>query len=235
MSRIPGYHIRILVATVTMSVVAMAGLAFLYNNSKLMNEIPYDNHDSKPSNTTVSEGVTILYPADYRYTDGDAVVVIDIGNASEYKSESSFEMLRGVAVQAQKLSSDGISVVCISRGTAGSDEMNHFLNENECCMYIALKASSGEATTAYYNDTYFIPGLNSVTLADTLEKNELAALGGHGKLVRTDDELILNMTVPAAAVTIGNEGAFDSMEEYTRYAADALNESIDTALNTLRL
>ncbi len=104
------------------------------------------------------------------------------------------------------------------------------------------KNSKIYGTETVYNDLFFIPQFGSIELADILEKSVVTAISGKALgLIKADEdeEVILQATVPAAAIRIGyitnsQEAILLSRDDYAQKVADGIYEAVMASYEMLQ-
>ncbi len=106
-------------------------------------------------------------------------------------------------------------------------------------MLIRIEVSGNEnsklyGTTAVYNSQFFIPGFGNVELADLLEREVVTSISGKaGGLLEaaSEDEVIGDATVPAAAIRVGyltnsQEAILLQREDYIERIAEGMYNAV---------
>lgn len=180
----------------------------------------------------------------------DRIVVLDAGHGGSDEGirqngivESEFCMELAERVKA-KLETEGICVY-LTRGVGENPDMIRrasFAQETEADLFLSIHLSEGEeyGISAYYNDTYFIPGLNNVMFADYLVKETSAAVNNRGTGVfaveQTDAELLCAVETIAARLDLGcpadlQEAALLKRDDYKDDLAEGISRAIQECLD----
>lgn len=141
----------------------------------------------------------------------DKIVVLDAGNE---KAQITTEVLNKLRARLSQSQTD-LKVYCTGIDSADStpEKKVAFANELKADMFISIQVTDEKESLeqqgieTIYNPTFFIPGLNSITLSDTLEQNvcrKTGALAGGMIEGRKEDVLVSTATVPASIIRIGN-------------------------------
>lgn len=138
---------------------------------------------------------------------------MDIGNSGGGIQEKNIT-LEVMEKVRERLKDTDIRVYCTRTDdvTVPVEKRAEFANELTADLLVSIRAGADNSNEkvfgiqAFYNGTYFIPYFGNVQLADLLERNTVAAVGGKANgLFETEDEegLLQSLQMPAAAIEIG--------------------------------
>lgn len=149
----------------------------------------------------------------------DRIVVIDAAyGAEEYGVAANGAFGKDITLNIarslkEKLDATDIKIYYTRMDDSNPAERRRFnlAGATKADMLIRIEIGASENTKVYgteavYNSRFFIPRFGSVELADLLEREVVTAISGKaGGLVEATEEdgVILNATVPAAAVRVG--------------------------------
>lgn len=180
----------------------------------------------------------------------DNIVVLDVGHGGSDKGISQngvneAEVCMDVAERVKKqLEADGICVY-LTRGsgdTPDDTERIAFADEAQADLYLSLHLSDGTAygINAYYNDTYFVPGVNNAIFADTLVKETASAVNNRGNGIfavdrESEEELLNHIETVAARLTLGcpgdaQEAALLKRSDYREDLASGISNAVRKCL-----
>lgn len=146
----------------------------------------------------------------------DYAIVLDVTD------EKSMDIAK---IAGESLEASGVETFIINDVNLSAEDKLTFAYNNNVDLYIKISISEDDVTTAVYNDSYFIPDVNSVTLSDNLEQNVLNALdtkvGGLKRCDANDIEL-KEAKIPAASIVIGKMDT----DEYEKKAASGIANAV---------
>ncbi len=147
----------------------------------------------------------------------DQIVVLDAGHGGSDKGLSQNGIIEAelcmeiTELIKKKLEAQGVRVY-LTRGSENQPDTEQralFAEETDADLFLSIHLSEGAdyGINAYYNDTYFMSGLNNVTFADRLVREAATAVNNRGNGVfaveQTEEEVLCAVEIPAARLELG--------------------------------
>lgn len=182
------------------------------------------------------------YMAEFTFHNEGINIELEAFNKDEYTvvlGISEDDRINGIANEiVRRIDNDTIKVYAFTV-SANESKILDFMNEMGADLYIEMEMLPEEdatimPTVAYYNPNYFIPGTNSVILADSLVQVETKATNDITDGIKecSDKDIIIKQSrVPAAKISLGyrkdaDKGLSTREEGYVNKVADAFSNLI---------
>ncbi|MBR5420984.1 MAG: hypothetical protein IK115_07555 [Lachnospiraceae bacterium] len=196
-----------------------------------LSEMCVDETDAQPDATRIR-----LTPLKEWKKSGPVLVMRDGGAADSASSAAGIMERTAELLKEQR---PELTVFCLGADTEEAADYSAYFDADIFLRLAVADDDCDRAPTFAACDTdYYIPGLDSVVLADLVEGSVLKSLGGPaGDIVRLSEEDALNdMKIPACALNFGwhrDEEGVSSREaaDYEEKAAEGLAEGIIKALD----
>lgn len=192
--------------------------------------------------------VNDIYEVDYVYETGrlsirfvspaslyDKIVVLDAGSAYTNEKRQDSIVTEVVGDVRTRLEDRGIKVYDVSAPNGyDSHQKLSVIEKLSADMYVAIEiqdaAGGRSGMEAFYNDTFFIPFVGNITVADTILHEAVVSTDGatNGLLpYESGDAILQNSQIPSTRLRLGYEDSYEDMQKlYEREYRQALAEGI---------